>query len=143
MRVLSAAAGAERLALPGTPVFYFQYVCPMSVKPSDIILYARQEVINRSLIGYDIIRQFRELFGHFQRVRWHMSAQCRSNIDVTIFADKWQEWLETSVMVHKDRIIPMHFSSKSKTLREAEKDSSVSSSLICCECSNSSPVCYE
>lgn len=119
------------------------YVCPMEVKPSDLIMYARKEAISRSVIEYETVRKFRELFGQFQRVRWHMATQCRTNIDILALEDNWQEWFETSGAARKEKMVPIDFSSRKETLKETDKDARASACLTCCECSNSCPVCYE
>ena len=69
----------------------------MTVKPAAIIQYARNEIIHRNQIAYEILLRYKDLFGRFQRVRWNMARLCLNQQDISLSKSKWYEWLNTPI----------------------------------------------
>lgn len=118
-------------------------VCPNIVKPADIVVYARREILNRQIVSYDRYRKYRDLFARFQRVRWHATAHCFEDELDDLSDARWHEWLERPVANEGTEIHIQQFPLISERLRDAAASSHVRSCYTCSECTSVCPISCE
>lgn len=119
-------------------------ICPMKVKPADIIAYARNEIIRRKWFPHATIQRYYQLYGKFQRARWHMVYRCFNEETPILSKTQWYQWLNDDtvpssqdVIVLKSRI-PIIFSAKNISC-----DSQLASCFNCGECNSACLIFYE
>lgn len=118
-------------------------VCPMTVKPAEIIQFARSEIIQRNRIGYDTLCRYKDLFGRFQRVRWNMAKRSGHQQDISLSKSKWHEWLNRPIQSPNSTVAHASMFSYSQNFRKAINNANASSCFTCRECSSACPVVYE
>lgn len=118
-------------------------ICPMNVKPADIIAYTRNELVQRKLVSSSTVKRHQELFSRFQRTRWHMLLRCMRG-EPSIFEEShWREWLETPVPISSK---PVHLNgafAKSRKIKGSLQAFNTAACFTCGECSSTCPLCYE
>ena len=117
-------------------------VCPNGVKPSEVIRFIREEALRRQTVKWDMLKGYRELFGRFQRVRWHATVRCIEGELDTVSEKQWHEWLDTPVELPGTKITP-EFSADRPVYFRQSADTNTSLCLTCSECTNCCPVFYE
>jgi heterodisulfide reductase subunit C len=118
-------------------------ICPMKVKPADIITYIRNEVVRRKLISYEKVRRYQELYGRFQRARWHMVIRCSHGEPSLFPKTQWYQWLNTPVPSPPGTVLFNGRFSDSSRLQSSLRQFSVAACFTCGECSSACPVFYE
>jgi heterodisulfide reductase subunit C len=118
-------------------------ICPMKVKPADIITYIRNEVVRRKLVSYDTLRRHHELYGRFQRARWHMVSRCCRGESFVFSKTQWYQWLNTPVPSPSKKVIFNSRFSDSYRLKSSLGQFSVAACFTCGECSSACPIFYE
>lgn len=118
-------------------------ICPMKVKPADIITYIRNEVVQRKLVSYDTVRRHHELYGRFQRTRWHMLFRCFREESSLFLKNQWLQWLNTPVTSPSEKVLFKSNSSNTYRLKSLLRQFSVTACFNCGECSSACPVFYE
>lgn len=117
-------------------------VCPNQVKPAEVIRFIRQEALRRQIVEWDLQERFRELFGRFQRVRWHTTVRCMNGELDTVSEEQWHEWLNTPVELPGTEISPKGSGNPTVYFRQAV-DTNITLCFTCSECTNCCPVFYE
>ena len=118
------------------------YVCPMLVKPADLILYAREEAKRNEVISYEDLKTYRDLLFRFQRARWHLARRCQNGteIDAQIVRSRWERWLDEPVEIPKETISITASCGALLPRRSAADGYSPSACFTCSECSNNCPI---
>lgn len=115
-------------------------VCPMAVKPADLVVYFRREAVARQLVSYGDYGRYRSLFARFQNVRWHMVAHCLNGSHRPVTGPDWRQWLETPVK-RPSRLVLYHPPSNGNgILKNALQGSLTSACFTCRECTGACPV---
>lgn len=117
-------------------------VCPNGVKPAEVIRFIREEALRRQVVKWDTLQSYRELFGRFQRVRWHAAVHCISGELDAVSEQQWRAWLDTPVELPGARITPKVSADRTVYFRQAA-DTNITLCLTCSECTNCCPVFYE
>lgn len=118
-------------------------ICPMKVKPADIITYIRNEVVRRKLVSYDTVIRHYELYGRFQRARWHMVFRCSRGEPSLFSKTQWYQWLNTLIPSPSKKVLFMSRSSGTPGLKDSLRQFSVAACFTCGECSSACPIFYE
>ena len=118
-------------------------ICPMKVKPADIITYIRNEVVQRKLVSYDTVRRHHELYGRFQRTRWHMLFRCFREESSLFLKNQWFQWLNTPVTSPSEKVLFKSNSSNTYRLKSLLRQFSLTACFNCGECSSACPIFYE
>lgn len=115
------------------------YVCSNLVKPSAVISYLRKEAVRRNFLATEMFLRYRDICTRFQRVRWHVAAQCLKGEMELITDDQWYDWLETPI---KGLTSEISFDDiySSRAFRNVVDNSSVASCFTCGGCSSACPV---
>ncbi|MEJ2169410.1 MAG: 4Fe-4S dicluster domain-containing protein [Desulfobacterales bacterium] len=136
--------------LLGTPeIWYCQQcnrcnqVCPMKVRPADLITYTRNEAARRKLISYETARRHHELYGRFQRAKWHMFLRCLRGESPRFSKTQWYNWLNISIPSSAEKIFFENPSSDNYRLRSSLRQFDSTACFTCGECSSACPVFYE
>ncbi len=136
----------ELLGLP--EVWYCQtcnrcnQICPMTVKPADIILYARLENERRGYFEHQRLRAFRAMYARFQRIRWHAAAACLQG-DCSMEAEDWQTWYQEKVSLPATPLKPDRLDAGTRKFKRTAKDVNTSACFTCGKCCSACPVFYE
>jgi len=118
-------------------------VCPMKVRPADLIAYARYEAARRKLISYETARKHQELYGRFQRAKWHMFLRCLRGESPRFSKTQWYDWLNIPIPPSAGKIFSKNPSSDNNRLKGALSEFAATACFTCGECSSACPVCYE
>ena len=118
-------------------------ICPMKVKPADIITYIRNEVFQRKLVSYDTVKRHHELYGRFQRARWRMLSRCFHGESSLFLKTQWYQWLNTPVPSPSEKVLFKSSSSDTYRLKSLLRQFSVAACFTCGECSSACPIFYE
>jgi heterodisulfide reductase subunit C len=118
-------------------------VCPNSVKPAELISYARFEAIRHRLVSMDTVRRYYLLFARFQRVRWHAVEACLSGDLDGVSQRQWCEWLETPIPTATRAILQQDLYRRSDALWDTVDVSRAAACFTCGECSSACPVSGE
>jgi heterodisulfide reductase subunit C len=118
-------------------------ICPMQVKPADIITYIRNEVVRRKLVSYDTVRRHHELYGRFQRARWRMLSRCFRGESSLFLKTQWYQWLNTPVPAPSEKVLFKSGSADTYRLKSLLRQFSVAACFTCGECSSACPIFYE
>jgi heterodisulfide reductase subunit C len=116
--------------------------CPNRVKPAEIIQFIREESLRRQIVKWDMVQSYKNLFGRFQRVRWHATVRCMDGELNGVSEQQWYEWLETPVELPRTNIAPKGVANRTVYFRQAA-DSNITLCLTCSECTNCCPVFHE
>jgi heterodisulfide reductase subunit C len=118
-------------------------ICPMNVKPAHIITYIRNEVVRRRLVSYEIVRRYHDLYGRFQRARWHMAFRCFRG-ELSVFSKtQWYQWLNTPVPLPSEKVLFKGRFSDPCKLKSSLAQFSLAACFNCGECSSACPIFYE
>jgi heterodisulfide reductase subunit C len=118
-------------------------ICPMNVKPADLIAYIRSEVLRRKLVSHDIVGRYHELYGRFQRARWHMVHRCLREEPSLFLKTQWYRWLNTQVSSSSEKVLFKSPSSDTDRLKNSLRQFSFAACFTCGECSSACPIFYE
>lgn len=118
-------------------------ICPMKVKPAHIIAFIRSEVVRRKLVSYDTVRRHHELYGRFQRARWHMALRCLRGESSLFLKTQWYQWLNTPVPAPSAKVSFKSLSSEAGRIKSSLGQFSTAACFTCGECSSACPVFYE
>jgi heterodisulfide reductase subunit C len=118
-------------------------VCPMTVKPADLIAYIRETMVQKNLVSMDTVYRFNDLLRRFQRVRRYGVLSCLKNEKLSLTKDKFDELLNTQVKPEEESVLLDFSSELSPSLLKALKDAETLSCFTCQGCSSSCPVFYE
>ena len=118
-------------------------ICPMSVKPAGVIRYIRNEMVRRNLVSYNAVRRHHELYGRFQRARWHMVLRCRRDEQSLFSKTLWYEWLNTPVTSPSGKVLFSSLFFDSFRLKRSLGQFNATTCFTCSECSNACPIFYE
>lgn len=144
--VMLANLGAldELLTIP--EIWYCQtcrrcnQVCPMTVKPADLIAYCRRQAFANSRVPSETLKAFRALFFEFQIIRWHMASQCMKDAGGPAIAASWNDWRELPIPNIIGKVSSGALYLGSKAFKDSAADSRSSSCFTCGECGNICPV---
>lgn len=115
-------------------------VCPNRVKPASVIAFARMEAVRTGLVSYQRIQSYKELFAKFQRVRWHVTAQCLSGKLVAVDDAQWDVWLETPVPESTSNLSGRNLFQNNGLFHELVEKTRGSVCFTCGECSSACPI---
>ena len=117
-------------------------VCPNGVRPAEVIRFIREESLRRQIVDWDMVQQYKKLFGRFQRVRWHAALRCMEGELDTVSEEQWYEWLHTPVESRETSITSKVSVNWAADFGPAA-DSNITLCLTCSECTNCCPIFYE
>ena len=123
-------------------------LCPMMVKPLNLIQNLRTDAILRKLVPPELPEQHNEILKHLLRALWH-SAEALSNGEYPEVNEHWDQWIRKSPLSKSNRPIKLpsdtlHTSAFRQMLQGYGVNStSLSSCFTCRECSNACPICLE
>jgi heterodisulfide reductase subunit C len=118
-------------------------VCPMTVKPADLIAYIRETMVQKNLVSRETFYRFNDLLRRFQRVRRHGVLSCLKKEKLSLSKKEFDELLNTPVR-REDESVMLDFSSEwSHSFLKALKEADTLSCFTCQGCSSSCPVFYE
>ena len=115
-------------------------ICPNRVKPTDVIIYARNEAIRRMLIPADKVAQYKELMTQFQHIRWHIASTCMIGDDTAVSDAQFNEWLTTPIPRPESRIVPDPGHCHSADFHHFFPQNTSTSCFTCSECTNACPI---
>jgi heterodisulfide reductase subunit C len=118
-------------------------VCPMTVKPAEVITYIRKTMLQKGLISLETFYLFNDLLRRFQRVRRHGVMSCLKNEKLSLSKEKFDELLNQPVTASDESILLDFSSELSHSLLKALKEAETSSCFTCAGCSSSCPVFIE
>lgn len=119
------------------------HVCPMTVKPADLINYLQLEAINRNVVTYKDLLGYRLLCSHLHKVRWHIASQCLNGNNVSVLVTEWQQWLESPVESLTGTISFEELRSSKETYGNVVENMKTAICFTCGECSSGCPVFNE
>ncbi len=118
-------------------------VCPMTVKPAQVITYIRELMLKKNLVSLDTYRQFNDLLKRFHRVRRYGILTCLKKEKLSLSAEKFNELLNTPITPEEESVLIDFSSEMSPSLLKALDDADTLSCFTCAACSSSCPVFYE
>lgn len=116
------------------------HICPNSVRPSTLIVYARRNALESGFVSMDTLRQYQDLFTQFQRIRWHAINICfKKNIER--FNDQvWIQWANKPAK-SSDGVVNLNkIHQWSIDINDILDSSQLSSCYTCGECSSACPI---
>ena len=119
------------------------HVCPMIVKPADLIGFVREEMLRRGLVSLEAFSRFHELFRRFQRVRWHAANNCLNKNELSFSKTLWERMLRTPIKPTNGTILLNSVLPSESSIIKAIKETNSLSCFSCSGCSGSCPVFYE
>lgn len=118
-------------------------VCPMTVKPADVISYIRETMVQKNIISRETFYRFNDLLRRFQRVRRHGILTCLKKQKLTMSKEKFDELLNTPVKPEEEPVLLDFSSELSYSFLKALKEADTLSCFTCQGCSSSCPIFYE
>ena len=118
-------------------------VCPNLVKPATTIAYIRYAMADSGALPIERAIAYRELFAHFQRVRWHATAKCMKGEFTPISKTTFQDWLQSPAPALTDVITNNQLLSGSEGFRKVTFNFNTALCFTCGECSSACPVSHE
>ncbi len=115
-------------------------ICPNRVKPTDIIVYARNEAIRRRMIPADRLARYKALMTQFQHARWHIASTCMIGEDALASEEQLNEWLATPIPHPESAISPDPGHRRSEYFRSFFPENIGTSCFTCSECTNACPI---
>lgn len=101
VRMASLGLGDELMRLP--ELWYClqcnrcSLLCPMTVKPSEVVRRARQQALLRGVVTGELVHAHEGLVAGFARARWHAIARCMAAQDASDIARDWRQWSKSPV----------------------------------------------
>jgi heterodisulfide reductase subunit C len=123
-------------------------VCPMSVKPGELIARLQGESIRRGVVPPETLEGVQELRKAFQRVRLHTASACLKGEKTTDFSSNWDRLAGEEPPTDARSVIDLEMTTGRKSFRKAMDDfygmaTHLKRCYTCYECSNACPVCLE
>ena len=115
-------------------------VCPMTVKPADLISFLRMEAISQQVVSSETFLEYERLYRQLHRVRWHAASHCLSNENGPDISAAWEEWSTAPVDSFAGEISYDQAVSVPETYGKAIDETGVASCYTCGECSSGCPV---
>ncbi|MDB9822972.1 4Fe-4S dicluster domain-containing protein [Deltaproteobacteria bacterium] len=117
-------------------------ICPMTVKPANVIAFFREEMLRKKLVSLVTFTNFFNLLRQFQRVRWYAVYCCLKKHELTMSKTQWGELLRTPVKPTNGKIL-LDPSLSDPSLAKVVKEADTLSCFNCSGCSGSCPAFYE
>ena len=118
-------------------------ICPNLVKPATTIAYIRDAMVDSGALSFKKVIAYRELFAHFQRVRWHATTKCMKGEFNPISKTTFQDWLRTPAPALTDVITNNQLLSGFEGFQKVTFNFNSALCFTCGECSSACPVSYE
>ncbi len=118
-------------------------ICPNQVKPCDVIDYARQEAISRSIVSCASVRRLQLLFTRFQRVRWRVVELCLKNNFDALTRKQVDQWLADPVPETGHKVSPQGVLPGGSFFGKSAVATRSAACFTCGECSSACPVSGE
>lgn len=118
-------------------------ICPMTVKPANLIGYLQWEARCRQLVTEETIRRYKTLCSELHRIRWHLVSQCLSDRITSLNGATWRQLLEAPVTALKGAMFLNGLSSNSKAFKKATENyiGDPTNVALCFSCGSCSSVC--
>ena len=118
-------------------------ICPNTVRPSEVIAFARQKAVEKKMISVDALHGYQMLFARLQRVRSRAAVACMQGDLDAISDHQWCQWLLSPVAAPDRLITADQMDRRSDTHRALAEISHTNACFTCGECSSSCPVSCE
>ena len=125
-----------------------EQICPMGVKPTALIAYARLKAVRRRIYDAKTSLRLQAVHRRLHRVRRQLLIDCLKGEAPADFSHAWTEYGETPIVGAFNQEIslrsPDQSSAGRKRLRESlDPFTDFSSCFTCNECRNACPACHE
>ncbi|MFH1628869.1 MAG: 4Fe-4S dicluster domain-containing protein [Pseudomonadota bacterium] len=123
-------------------------MCPMTVRPSNLIGYLRKESVRRKIVKPEMVSGLSDLHRQFHHVRWHVLSTCLKGETPSNLAAKWDMLKDAPIKTASFSEVNLNSLPNRSDFRKASDHyigipTDLKVCFTCYECSNACPVCYE